>query len=241
MTTGAEQGERPARPASAEEAVRTRCRSFCFLQRGPERWTAFLVTYRRGGGPSRGYFTFRSASTDLGEVRTADLFVEETEEEVDQRARGLGRPLLMALLESAVATEERRRGYPPHLQRWFREILGRHTRRDGGGEEGGGAPDPTLGEYRSLYDSYRLDQVVHLITLMNPDHFREVVEILLDGKRIDFRASDRFQLAMGVVQDLERRLALPPFEVWVEDFLASPDAYRAYTVWLHENGGGPED
>jgi hypothetical protein len=36
-----------------------------------------------------------------------------------------------------------------------------------------------------------------------------------------------------VVQDLERRLPLPPFEVWVEDYLSHPDAYRAYARALH--------
>jgi hypothetical protein len=237
MTPRAE-SEKKTSDARAEEIVRTRCRSFCFLQRGTERWTAFLVTYHRLEDQWRGYFTFRSAGPVVEEFRTADLFVESTEEEVDQRARGLGRPLLLALLESAVTTEERRRGYPPHLQRWFREMLGRHVRQDGSQRDE--ATDPTLAEYRSLYDSYRLDQVVHLITLMAAEDFREMVEILLDGKRIDFRASDRFQLAMGVVQDLERRLPLPPFEIWVEDYLRLPSAYADYTRWLHGEGGGLE-
>jgi hypothetical protein len=87
-----------------------------------------------------------------------------------------------------------------------------------------------------LYDSYRADQVSHLIALIQPEAFRHVVEKLLDGREIDFRARDRFQLAMIVVQELERMLALPPFEVWVEDYLAHRDEYDRYTTALHSGG-----
>jgi hypothetical protein len=38
---------------------------------------------------------------------------------------------------------------------------------------------------------------------------------------------------MIVVQELEKRLPLPPFEVWVEDYLRRPDAYDAYARELH--------
>ena len=72
---------------------------------------------------------------------------------------------------------------------------------------------------------------------MDADDFRELVEIRLDGRRIDFQARDRFQLAMIVVQDIERRMPLPPFETWVEDYLAHAEAYRDYTEALHGGGG----
>ena len=168
-----------------DEIMRTRCRSFCFLERTGARWTAFLITYQRADGYWRGYFTFRSGSveTSTGEIRTADLFVEETEADVDQRARGLGRPLLTALLNSALETAERRRGFSPQLHRWFRDVLAERIPRVALTE---GQP-PTLADLRSLYESYRMDQVSHLIALLDPDDFREMVEILLDGRRIDFR------------------------------------------------------
>jgi hypothetical protein len=218
---------------------RVRCRSFCFLDRNGERWTTFLITYRRADGYWRGYFSFRSAQVEPGtdEIRTADLFLEPDEQSLDQRARGLGKPLLLALLESALTALERRRGVSPQLHRWFRQELMRSaTQRESGWQWQ--AP-PTLEELRSLYDSYRLDQVVHLIALLDPADFREVVEILLAGRRIDFRESDRFQLAMSVVQELERRLPLPPFEVWVADYLAHPDQYRRYAYELHRGAELP--
>jgi hypothetical protein len=235
----------PAPGGDADAAVRTRYRSFCFLQRGEERWTAFLITYLRDDGQWRGYFNFRAAEGDTGtrEIRTADLFVEETEEEVDQRARSLGRPLVLALLESALHTEERRRGPSPDLRRWFRDMLSRQAQSTGApvaGAAAEGGADASLARLRTLYDSYRLDQVSHLITLVEPATFRELVEVLLDGRRIDFRGNDRLQLAMSVVQELERRLPLPPFEVWAEDYMARPEAYRRYAEWLHAGAGLPD-
>lgn len=244
-----QQDERATSPTVAygtEVGARSRCRSFCFLEREQVRWTAFLVTYQRAEGHWRGYLTFRSAiegSTELSEVRTADLFVERSEEDVDARARGLGRPLVLALLESALDTHERRRGYSPDVQRWFRELLRRHAaervRSGVGSAVAGGSKPWTLAELRSQYESYRLDQVAHLIALLRPADFREIVELRLEGRRIDFNSRDRFQLAMTVVQDLERRLPLPPFEVWVEDYVAHPEEYHRYTRALHGAGEVP--
>jgi hypothetical protein len=227
---------------SPDGVARSRCRSFCFLERDSVRWTVFLFTYLRVDGQWRGYFSFRSSAEgpDQDEIRTADLFVEESESEVDARARGLGRPLLQQLLESSLETHEWRRGFPPVLQRWFRELLGNHVaERSPTGAAADAGRAPTLAQLRSLYESYRLDQVAHLIALMKPDDFREVVEIRLEGRRIDFQARDRFQMAMIVVQDLERRLPLPPFEVWVEDYLAHPDEYVRYTHTLHRESELP--
>lgn len=230
------EASRAAPAAPADDVVRSRCRSFTFLERADGRWTVFLITYLLTDGRWRGYFSFRSAADEPGsEVRTADLFVEGTEQEVDARARGLGKPLLVALLDSALATHERRTGFPPAFHRWFRELLSRHAVER--------TPDiapsevsPSLQELRSLYESYRLDQVAHLIALLEPATFEEMVDILLEGRRIDFRARDRFQLAMSVVQELEGRLPLPPFETWVEDFLAHPAEYQRYTHALHREG-----
>ena len=229
--------ERAARAAvRGEDITRTRCRSFCFLERSGQRWTAFLITYlREDDGFWRGYFTFRSAieGSGLSEVRTADLFVESMEEEVDARARNLGRPIVAALLDSAIGTHERRQGFSPKLHGWFRELLSERT----GGRRFAGHEHPTLAELQSLYQSYRLDQVAHLIALIEPDDFRELVDILLHGRRIDFRERDKLQLAMTVVQDLEKRLPLPPFEVWAADYVARPEEYQLYTTELH--AGGP--
>jgi hypothetical protein len=226
-----------------EGIARLRCRSFSFLIREGTRWTVFLITYLRTDGQWRGYFMFRTAAEGLeqSEIRTTDLFVEGSEEEVDARARGLGRPLVLALLESALDTHQRRQGYSPDLQRLFRELLGRHVadRKVGQLAVGSEAAPASLDELHSLYETYRLDQVSQLIGLMEPEDFREMVEVLLDGRRIDFQARDRLQLAMSVVQELERRLPLPPFERWVEDYLTHAEEYRQYTREVHGEGERP--
>lgn len=210
-----------------------RRRSFCFLERAGERWSVFLATYAGQDGQWRGYFTFRSAVEGLEgqEIGTADLFLEGSEADVDARARGLGRPLLASLLESALHTHERRHGVSPDVRRWFRQLLA--SRSEALVTPLGGVAEPSLTHLRSLYDSYRIDQVAHLITLLDADDFRSMVDRVLDGREIDFRASDRLQLAMIVVQELERRLPLPPFEVWVEDYMARPDVYQRYSHELH--------
>lgn len=230
-------GQRAAREAGtsgvAGFAGRVRCRSFCFLERGGERWTVFLMTYPDESGRWRGHFTFRAsrAAPEQVELRTACLFVEDDEAQVDVRARGLGRPLLLALLDSAQETRDRREQREADTRGWFQQQLKRSARR--GPELVADAPDLSDPALHSLYDSYRLDQISHLIALIEPDAFRVLVERILDGRAIDFRAGDRFQLAMIVVQELERRLVLPPFEVWVEDFLAHREEYKVYSYTLH--------
>lgn len=219
---------------------RTRCRSFCFLEREGERWTVFLVTYPEEDRGWRGYFLFRAASSgvDAPEIRTADLFLEPSEAEVDARARGLGRPLIHALLESALDAYERKKGVSEATRRWFRNLLAQHAS-ERIPDIGTPSEELSLAHLRSLYDSYRLDQVAHLIALIDPEDFRVLVERLLDGRSIDFRARDRFQLAMIVVQELEKRLPLPPLEVWIQDFLAHREEYYLYSHALHRGGELP--
>jgi len=220
--------------------ARVRCRSFCFLEDGSRRWTVFLVTFPREDGQWRGYFTFRSADfeTGEGEIRTADLFVETTEAGVDARARALGRPLLQALLESAIHTYDRKHGSGgADYNQWFRELLASRATEMAPRVQRA-TPTPSYDQLRSQYDSYRVDQVAHLIALMPPHDFRALVEQLLDGRVIDFQARDRFQLAMIVVQELQRRLVLPPFELWAEDYLSNADEYAGYSHQLR-NGELP--
>lgn len=232
------EGEGNREGRSARDGARRR--SFTFLERGGERWSVFLATYAGDDGRWRGYFTFRTGAADLAgqEIRTADLFVENSEAEVDARARGLGRPLVLSLLESALHTRQRRRKAGPDMGGWFRRVLAHRS------EEL--APpvaevaDPSRQHLESIYDSYRIDQVSHLVALLDPEAFRDLVDRLLEGREIDFRASDRLQLAMLVVQELERHLPLPPFEVWVEDYTARPETYQRYSHALHREERLPD-
>lgn len=201
------------------------------------RWTVFLETHLDETGRWRGRFTFRAADGQWAEseIGTADLFVEESEAEVDVRARGLGRPLVRALLDSALHIHERQRGAPPNVRRWFRSVLAHHSA-ELAPDIGQAGDELSLAHLKSLYESYRIDQVVHLIALMEGADFTELVDRILDGRAIDFRARDRLQLAMLVVQELERYLMLPPFESWLDDFLANRETYQDYALALHRGG-----
>lgn len=219
---------------------RARRRSFTFLERDGERWSVFLATYAGDDGRWRGYFTFRTGAEELmgEEIRTADLFVENSEAEVDARARGLGRPLLVSLLDSALHTRERERKARPDMGGWFRQVLADRSEQLSMGMDG--VEDPSVKHLESVYDSYRIDQVSHLIALLDPDAFSELVDRLLEGREIDFRATDRLQLAMLVVQELERHLPLPPFDVWVEDYTERPETYQRYSHALHREERLPD-
>jgi hypothetical protein len=239
-------------------------RSMGFLNLDGVRWACFLVTRQDSGGIWKGHFAFRTATAPWGsdpdpastgsgdpdqdEVRTADIFIEGVESEIDRKARGLGRPLLSGLLSSALHTRSKAEREGPPLQSWFRDML-----RQGGGSGGdlGGASGSvehqsaararTIAELRSIYDSYRLHQVVHLINLVDPGDFEEAVHRILEGRAFDFSSKDRLQFAMIVVDHLERLLPLPPFEVWAQDYLANAEAYEQYTMELFREGGSGED
>jgi hypothetical protein len=216
---------------------RVRRRSVGFLDRDGERWSCFLVTQTADDGRWKGFFSFRphGEESEEDEIRTADIFLETSESEIDRKARALGRPLLSGLLASALHTRERRESDPPALRRWLRQTLNSNSRELSRDWQGGTEPTlpRSLAELRSIYSSYRLDQVTHLIGLIDPEDFQGVVDRILDGQSFDFGAKDRLQFAMMVVEHLEALLPLPPFEVWVRDFMEHTEAYRTYTYALH--------
>lgn len=219
-----------------------RRRSVAFLDYEDETWACFLVTYP-GQGLRRwhGFFSFRPGNGEAAEdeVRTADIFIEESEAEIHEKARGLGRPLLNGLLASAVHTSRKKAQDTPKLRARFREILAENAQELAGDWSAEEASPPEESELQSLYASYRLDQVAHFICLVDPADFEVAVDRILDGERVDFKTSDRVQFAMMVVEHIESRLPLPPFEVWAKDFLAHPESYRVYAHTLHREGRLP--
>lgn len=223
---------------------RIRRRSVAFLDREGESWACFLVTFVGQDGRWYGYFSFRPKDGELteDEVRTADIFREATEAEIDRKARGLGRPMLSGLLASALHTREQASDVQPRLRRWFRTMLAENSGGLAGEwlyEESEAGSEAQLGRLKSVYASYRLDQVCHLIALVQPDDFQETVTLILEGKAIDFSSKDVIQFAMMVVEHIEGLLPLPPFEVWAEDFLTNQEAYVLYTHTLHRAGRLP--
>ena len=223
---------------------RLRRRSVAFLEREGETWACFLVTFLGQDRRWYGYFSFRPKDGELeeDEVRTAEIFQEVSEAEIDHKARGLGRPLLSGLLASALHTQERSNGGSPKLRRWFRNMLAENSKGLSGewSVEGNDTEEVLdVGRLQSLYSSYRLDQVCHFIALVQPEDFEEAVTRILEGKSIDFGSKDVLQFAMMVVEFIETLLPLPPFDLWAQDFLGHRTAYALYTHTLHREGRLP--
>ena len=219
-----------------------RRRSVAFLDDGTDRWACFLVTFPEAEQRWHGYFAFRPSHSEVAEdeIRTADIFVERSEAEIHEKARGLGRPLLRGLLESAIHANGRRTG-STHLRGRFRSLLSENSAELSGSwiEQDAGVADDQVERLRSLYESYVIDQVSHFICLVEPEAFESAVDRILEGESIDFRASDRVQFAKMVVDFIETRLPLPDFETWAADFLENPEAYRLYAHTLHREGRLP--
>lgn len=203
-----------------------------FVEHGDLRWACSLVTYRAGAHRWKGYLSFRETEATR-EVRTAELFLESSEGEIDRRARALGLPMITALLDSALEVEARRRAEQKPSSQWIRAML----------EETIPEADETPGRLpeeialRSRYASYRNEQIGHLIALLSPDDFDSVVEEVLAGRKVQFGGRDRLQFAMAVVDHLESLLPLPPFEVWRDDYTAHRRRYERYSEVLR---GGSE-
>ena len=197
------------------------------------------MTFVGRDGQWHGHLAFRPQDSDgeSDEVRTADIFIEASEAEIDHKARGLGRPLFRALLSSSLHTlqgAEARQS--PKTRRWFKKLLLENSRELSASSEerlDDAEGESDSAELRSLYQSYRLDQVCHFITLVDPESFGAAVDSILEGQRVDFGAKDRLQLGMLVIEYIEARIPMPPFEVWVEDFLANREEYVIYTHTLH--------
>ena len=56
---------------------------------------------------------------------------------------------------------------------------------------------------------------------------------------MDFSSKDVLQFAMMVVEYLDDLLPLPPFEIWVDDFLRNQTDYALYSHTLHREGRLP--
>ncbi|HET9947472.1 MAG TPA: hypothetical protein VFQ22_00975 [Longimicrobiales bacterium] len=226
-----------------------RRRSVAFLESRGDTWACFLVTRPDPSGAWRGWFAFRPrhgtgerAAEGPDEVRTTEIFIEATEEEIHDRARRLGRPLLAGLLESALHTSGWSHTGADRLGGRFRSLLAESSKGLAGDWPGADVEDADLDPARlgSLYASYRLDQVAHFISLVTsaagPAALEEAVDRILEGERVDFLPRDRMQYAMMVVDRIERLLPLPDFETWLRDFTEHREAYRVYAHALHREG-----
>lgn len=95
---------------------------------------------------------------------------------------------------------------------------------------------------RAKYLDYCSAQVAEILLLLTPD---EMFVLAQDAAREAGVSGDLgydriVDLATGRVS---RKMALPPFDVWVEDYRSDPDRYEEYLMglWKSEQSGAAED
>lgn len=95
----------------------------------------------------------------------------------------------------------------------------------------GGEPEAVL---RAKYLDYCSAQVADVLLLLSPDEMFVLAEDAAReaGVSGDLGYDQIVSLATGRVS---RKLALPPFDVWVVDYRADPGRYDAYLMGLWES------
>jgi hypothetical protein len=93
-----------------------------------------------------------------------------------------------------------------------------------------GSEEP-LHVLRAKYHDYCSAQVADLLVYMSPD---EIYLLAHRAYREDGRPGDISYMEMvRVATDwLTKRIALPPFEVWLADYRAHPEKYEEYFMGL---------
>ena len=98
-----------------------------------------------------------------------------------------------------------------------------------------GRGDPGRTEVlKAKYLDYCSAQVADLLLFLSPD------EIYLIAQRAAQESGDLGEVSYTrmvqiATQWLSRKIILPPFEVWVEDYLTHPDRYEEYFMGLWES------
>ena len=105
------------------------------------------------------------------------------------------------------------------------------------GQTGSGEPIHVL---RAKYHDYCSAQVADLLVYMSPD------EIYLLAHRAYREEGGEGEISYAemvrVATDwLSQRVALPPFEVWLEDYQKHPELYEEYLMGLWESEVADED
>ncbi len=105
--------------------------------------------------------------------------------------------------------------------------------------DGATGSDEPLHILRAKYHDYCSAQVADLLVYMSPD------EIYLLAHRATREAGNADDISYAemvriATEWLGRRVALPPFEVWVEDYRRYPDRYEEYFMGLWESEAGEE-
>lgn len=100
--------------------------------------------------------------------------------------------------------------------------------------------EESLQVLRAKYHDYCSAQVADLLVYMSPD---EVYLLAHRAYREDGGEGEISYVEMVRVATewLAKRVALPPFDVWAEDYRAHPDRYEEYFMGLWESEARPPE
>ena len=93
-----------------------------------------------------------------------------------------------------------------------------------------GAEEP-VSVLRAKYHDYCSAQVADLLVYMSPDEIYLLAHRAYreEGRNDDVSYAEMVRVA---TEWLGKRVALPPFDVWVEDYKKHPDRYEEYFMGL---------
>lgn len=100
---------------------------------------------------------------------------------------------------------------------------------------GGSEPEEVL---RAKYLDYCSAQVADILLILTPD---EIFVLAQEAAREADRSGDLDyeEIVQLATQRISRKLTLPPFEVWLEDYRAHPEFYDQYLMGLWEEDVEP--
>lgn len=107
----------------------------------------------------------------------------------------------------------------------------------GAGQAGSQEPQEVL---RAKYLDYCSAQVADLLLYLSPDEIYLLAQRAHreKGGQGDLSYVEMVQLATDW---LSKKVALPPFEVWLEDYRAHPEQYEEYLLGLWESEADPSE
>ena len=88
---------------------------------------------------------------------------------------------------------------------------------------------------RAKYLDYCSAQVADLLLFLSPDEIYLLAQRAAAESAADPGEVSYMRMVQVATEWLARKVTLPPFEVWMEDYLAHPDRYDEYFMGLWES------
>ena len=95
-------------------------------------------------------------------------------------------------------------------------------------------PEEPLEVLRAKYLDYCSAQVADLLLYLTPDEIYLLAQRAYREEREEGELS-YVEMVQSATDWLSRKVALPPFEIWLEDYHAHPESYEEYFIGLWQS------